>query len=292
MGLLVGLELGLCSPGAALAADPSKQECVAANESAQDLQRTGRLLDARVQLATCIATSCPAAVRQDCAQRLEEVTRIVPTVIFEAKDASGNDLGTVRVVMDGKRLVERLDGNAVQVDPGEHHFVFESDGFAPLEKLVVVRVAEKDRVVRVTLVPRPVEPPQKPAVTEPPLPVSPPPPPVLPPAPPPAAPPPSRGLPASAWASFGVGAAGLVAGGVLTVLWAQAKHDGDAACGVPGSCDATTGDGWESKQRNLSIGLAVGFGVAAVGAGVGLLLAPSHAPSAAQALPARLELHF
>ena len=281
----VGLVLGLLSGGTARAADPSKQECVAANESAQDLQRGGKLLDARVQLATCIATSCPAAVRQDCAQRLEEVTRILPTLIFEAKDAAGNDLGTVRVVMDGKTLVERLDGNSIPVDPGEHHFVFESGAFSSLEKSVVVRVAEKDRVVHVTLAARPAEPPPKPAVVEPPVPVPAPPPAPLP-------PPPSRGLPGSAWASFGVGAAGLVAGGVLTLLWAQAKQSGDAACGVSGSCDGPTARGWESKQRDLTIGLAIGFGIAVVGAGVGLLLSSGQTTSTAQALPTRFELRF
>lgn len=257
-----------------------------ANESAQDLQRTGKLTDARVQLATCIATTCPAAIRQDCAQRLEEVTRIQPTLILEAKDTAGNDLSAVEVVMDGKLLAQKLDGNAIPVDPGEHRFVFDAAGFSSLEKSVVVRVAEKDRVVRALLTARPAEAPPKPTVVEVPGPA--PAPPVL----PPEASPPAHGLGASAWTSFVVGGAGLVAGGVLTVLWAQAKQGGDAACGTPGSCDPTTADQWESKQRSYTIGLAIGFGVAVVGAGMGVLLSSGHSGSAAQARPMRLELRF
>jgi hypothetical protein len=272
----------------ALAADPSKQECVAANESAQDLQRGGKLIDARVQLATCIATSCPAAVRADCASRLEELTRVQPTVVFGAQDAGGGDLGAVRVTMDGKRLLDRLGGNAVPIDPGEHHLLFEADGFAAVEKLVVVRIAEKDRVVRVTM--------ERPAV------VAPAPPPVATPAPSPppvaatpapAAAPESNGVPSSAWASFGVAAAGVVAGGVFAVLWVKAKNDGDAACGAAGACDAPTANDWESKQRSYTIGLAAGFGVAAAGAVLGLVLLSSGHHSAPVAASWRgLEARF
>jgi hypothetical protein len=80
--------------------------------------------------------------------------------------------------------------------------------------------------------------------------------------------------------ALGVGAAGLLAGGVLTRLWVSAKHGGDAACGVPDACDAATANQWETKQRNFTIGLAAGFGVAAIGGGIGLALALVRKPAA------------
>jgi hypothetical protein len=274
VALPVALLLALLPASHALAADPTKQECIDASEAGQDLQRAGKLIDARVKLATCVAGSCPGPVRQDCAQRLEELTHTLPTLILEAKDGAGNDLAAVRVVMDGKPFVDRLDGNAVLVDPGEHHFSFQSDGFETLEKSVVIRLAEKDRVVRVVLDPRRAAPSSTgqaavPGSASPPAPA-----PAPTPAPSPA--PESHGVPASAWVSFGVGIAGLIAGGVLTGLWASAKSDGDAACGTPGSCSPSRANDWESKQRNDSIGLGIGFGVAVVGAGLGIAFTLAH----------------
>ncbi|MBV9945784.1 MAG: hypothetical protein JOZ69_02945, partial [Myxococcales bacterium] len=44
-------------------AKPTKQQCVGANESAQDLRRSGKLHEARTNLATCLSTTCPRLVR-------------------------------------------------------------------------------------------------------------------------------------------------------------------------------------------------------------------------------------
>lgn len=33
----------------------------------------------------------------------------MPSLVFEAKDRAGNDLGAVRVTMDGQPLAEKLD---------------------------------------------------------------------------------------------------------------------------------------------------------------------------------------
>jgi len=151
--LAASIALGaLLIPSAAAAANPSKQECVAANEAAQDLRRAGKLREAREKFALCVAQSCPGPVRDDCAQRLDEVTRAMPTLVFEAKDGSGNDLSAVQVRMDGQPLADRLEGTAVQVDPGEHHFTFtDADGLTRVDKTVVVREGDKDRHVRVVL---------------------------------------------------------------------------------------------------------------------------------------------
>ena len=128
--VLLPVAFGLwLSASPAVAADPTKQECVAANESAQDLQRTGKLREARASLAVCTAASCPGAVREDCGQRLKEVEAALPRLVFAAKDALGHDLGAVRVTIDGEPLLDKLDGSSTTVDPGEHHFTFEAEGF-------------------------------------------------------------------------------------------------------------------------------------------------------------------
>jgi hypothetical protein len=140
------------TPGAA-SADPSKEQCIAANDAAQDLRQAGKLREAREKLALCVAQSCPGPVREDCAQRLDEVNRAMPTLVFEVKDKTGNDVGAATVTMDGRPLADGLGGASIAIDPGEHRFVFEDPyGIAPkTETRIIVREGDKDRHVRVVL---------------------------------------------------------------------------------------------------------------------------------------------
>jgi hypothetical protein len=142
----------LLSPSAALAAGPTKQECVAANEAAQDLRQAGKLRQAREKLLVCVSEACPGPVREDCAQRLNDVNTAMPTIVFEVKDPSGNDVSAARVSMDGQPLVDRVTGSAVSIDPGEHRFAFDdANGQAHVEQTVVVREGDHDRHIRVVL---------------------------------------------------------------------------------------------------------------------------------------------
>jgi hypothetical protein len=148
--LVVALQL---APGAARAAEPTptKQECVSANESAQDLRRAAQLREARKRLALCVSAACPGPVREDCAARLSEVDAAMPSLVFVARDRSGNDLSAVNVTMDGLPFADNLDGTAVQVDPGEHRFIFEGEGLPATEKVVVVHEGDKSRHINVVL---------------------------------------------------------------------------------------------------------------------------------------------
>jgi hypothetical protein len=140
---------GLLVLASSAAADPTKDDCIAANESAQDLRQAGKLQEARQKLTLCLAASCPRLLREDCAQRVSELDAAMPTVIFEAKDAGGNDVGAVHVTMDGHLFAIRLDGTAIPADPGEHRFEFEADGLSKTEKTLVLREGEKGRHERV-----------------------------------------------------------------------------------------------------------------------------------------------
>jgi hypothetical protein len=132
-------------------APPTKVECVAANETGQDLRQTGKLLAARTSLASCLAASCPGPVREDCAQRLADVEQAVPTVVFVANDASGKDLSAVRVSLDGQPWLEKLDGKAAPIDPGAHQFRFETEGIPAKEANFVLSEGEKNRRIVVVL---------------------------------------------------------------------------------------------------------------------------------------------
>ena len=148
LALLACTALSLASSAAA-AQTPTKQECAAANETAQDLRRAGKLREARKRLALCTAAGCPGPIREDCAQRLKEVEGALPTVIFEATNAAGHDLSAVRVTVDGATLLEKLDGTPVVLDPGEHRLVFEAEGLGTAHDTVVLREGERGRRVRI-----------------------------------------------------------------------------------------------------------------------------------------------
>jgi hypothetical protein len=137
--------------GAPVRADVSKADCVKANASAQQLRIDGKLASARDKLTLCADMTCPAMVRDDCTQRLDELERVQPTLVFQVKDPSGSDVSAVRVTVDGQLVTERLVGKALRVDPGEHVFTFAVDGLPPVSRTFVVNEAEKDRRERIQL---------------------------------------------------------------------------------------------------------------------------------------------
>jgi hypothetical protein len=134
----------------AWAGDPTMADCLSANESSISLRTEHKLRAARAALLVCAATSCPAEIRNECIRRVADINAAVPTIVFEAKDASGNDIGAVKVTMDGQPLVERLEGMAISLDPGEHSFTFETSGQAAVQKQFVIHEAEKERRERIT----------------------------------------------------------------------------------------------------------------------------------------------
>lgn len=135
----------------ARAADPTTQDCLSANERSIALRRELKLRAARSELLVCAASSCPADVRRECTRRVEEVNRAIPTIVFEAEDASGADVSSVRVSMDGQPLAERLEGTAMSVDPGSHTFRFEAGGAPAVERDFVIHEGEKERHERIVI---------------------------------------------------------------------------------------------------------------------------------------------
>jgi hypothetical protein len=129
------------------AAAVTKEVCVQALENAQVLRKKGQLRAAREQLMTCSQDGCPGIVRSACAEWLEQVEAGQPTVVLEAHGAGGTSTTDIRVTMDDAPLVDRLDGRAIAVDPGEHRFRFEATKGARREVHVVVPEGQKNFAV-------------------------------------------------------------------------------------------------------------------------------------------------
>jgi len=147
--LLLVVAVPLAVPREA-SADPTASSCVGADTAAQAERRGEHLRAAREHLRSCAVPACPKLVRDDCAQRLDEVNSALPTVVFAAKDAAGDDVSAVRVTMDGDLVAAELSGAPLEVDPGPHTFLFETPGAAPVERKLIAREGERGRQERVT----------------------------------------------------------------------------------------------------------------------------------------------
>jgi hypothetical protein len=272
-GLAVAALIAAAYPErAARAADPTTVDCLSASENSLALRNQHQLRAARAQLLVCAHANCPADVRRECTRRVAEINTAMPTVVFEAKDAAGNDVSAVKVSMDGQPLVDRLEGTALSIDPGEHSFTFESPGQPAVQKKFVIREGEKDRREVVALGAPAAGPAQEGTPT--------------PGTPAPAAgggtsaPPGESGAPSGdtsrRTAGFivgGVGLAGVGVGITLLVLASSLSDRSDSEdAAVPGSGHSDH----EAAVSDQLIGLIVGgVGVAALGVGAVLVLTGS-----------------
>ena len=125
--------------------------CVQAYDASQRLRRSMHLLDAQHELRVCARQECPSIVRDDCVQWLSEVEKSLPSIVVAVKTTGGRDLTDVRVTLDGALWLEHLDGKAVDVDPGKHVLRAEWQNLPPVETTVLVREAEKGRIVSLVL---------------------------------------------------------------------------------------------------------------------------------------------
>ncbi len=121
-----------------------KAACVASHDKAQSLSSVRRLKDARAELISCSADTCPAVVREDCARSLLSVDAQIPTVVLGAQ-VDGRDVSDAQIVLDGD-AVTSAPGRSIAVDPGKHSARFEQGG-RTVSVDFVAREGEKNRLV-------------------------------------------------------------------------------------------------------------------------------------------------
>jgi hypothetical protein len=240
---------------------------LAATEASLKSGNEHHLRTERNQLLTCAAMSCPDDIRKECLRRVEDVNAAMPTIVFEAKDAAGNDLSAVKVTMDGEVLAERLEGTALSIDPGQHTFVFETTGQLALMKRFVIRESQKDRREAVIF----GRPPATPFISTQPGEQS-------------LFSPPSSGETNDGLgtqkvlgvAAAGVGVVGLAIGSAFGLAAMSKKNEAEAVC--PTQCPTQSGvSDWNDakSEGNVSTALFIVGGVALAGAAVLWFTAPS-----------------
>ncbi len=251
---------------------PTKAECIAASESGQDLRHAGKLNDARTQFAVCVAASCPGPIRDDCAQRLHEIGKAMPSFVFDVKDAAGNDVPGVAITMDGESVAGagNAAGTAIEVDPGEHTFTFEAAGLPKVEKRLVIAEGVKQR--REVVIMARDETAQTANTTS---------------SRTDEAPEPSAPLPTLAWVAFGVGGAGLLLG-MTAGLVAGAKHSSlsNVCNDTAGTCPPAYSDDLDSFHTWRTVS-TVGYVVGLLGVAGGATLWLT-APKASSTTTARV----
>ncbi len=126
-----------------------RASCDAAFESAELRLRPsdGRLLEGRAALLACARPECKSWMVDDCSKRLVEVEARIPSVVFSAEDARGSSLYDVRVLEGDRELLSRVDGRAVEIDPGPHELVAERGGARVALSVVVIEGRKAQQVV-------------------------------------------------------------------------------------------------------------------------------------------------
>jgi len=270
-GLAVLALSTLVAPRPAQADGPvTPQQCSAAYDHAQVLRRDRKLRAAREQLVLCSQSKCPGVITADCGPWLREVEGGLPSVVFVARDAAGNDVPALKVSMDGTALTSRLSGDPLDVDPGEHTFTLEPEHGSAVTLKLLINMGEKNRLVQVAI--------REPAAA----------------APPPVEPAPASGTKrGSLVPGIVVGALGLASLGASIGLYVSANSGID---GLRTTCapHCNPDDVSTLRTRGVISDVAFGVGIAALGgAGLMILLRPTEkadAPAHELAAGARLIL--
>jgi hypothetical protein len=251
-----------------------KAECAQAFNQGQKLLKSGRLVAARQRFVACSQQTCPRVLNEDCVKSIEQIEQRAPTVIFEAHNSRGADVADVKVSEKDVVLTERLDGQAMTLDPGVHDFHFDHQG-QRVDQQIVLR--EGDKLRHVPLVFDRVPPPASSA-----------PPPVSASA---SAPPPDASSERSLTPGVIVlGSVGLVASVLGLYLDVKGRSDLStlrSTC-APG-CDPASLDSVKSKLRGGDISLAIGLAALGGATLVYFLGQPDHPSTdttAAQTRPA------
>jgi hypothetical protein len=243
--------IGLIAPATASAQEKG-ETCATAYEQAQQHVKEHSPLRARAELRLCLA-ACPTVLARDCASWLTGVEPQVASLRVRVETSSGASARASLTIDDAPASAE---GDAVDVDPGEHHVVARDAGGAVAEARVTLAPGQRDVSVRLRF---PAPPPIPPAMV------------------PRPSPPPDRTVP---FVIGGIGLAALGAGGALGVIGEVQRTDLAQTC-APG-CSPKKVDAIRTEW--IAGGVVAGAGLLAVATAVVLLASEARAPRSARSL--------
>jgi hypothetical protein len=150
------------------------------------------------------------------------------------------------VLQDDEILLDALDGTPVQLNPGNHRYRFETEGSDPVERELVIRVGERNRIVRIDFQSKPESEPA----------------PVAPPAAPTPSPPAAERSHTLPLVLGGVGILGVGAFATFAVLGREQETE------LSGSCEPNCTDAQVAPVRTkyLVADISLGVGIASLAA--------------------------
>ncbi len=233
-------------------AGPDRAQCVTAHTNAQELKRSGKLLEAQAELQICSSAGCPGAIISDCGQWISDLEQTTPSMIFEVR-IDGKQVTEFQLEVDGVPVTDL--SKAYKVNPGRHSVRVRVEQFEPKDETVVLPEGQRMRLVQFDFATPKAE---MPAVPEP---TAPPPAPMM-----------ERPTPVLVYPLVGLGVAGLGAFGVFTFLGKGEQDELESKC-KPSCVDSQL----ETMKSYYLIGdVSAGVGVAAlIGAGIVYLARPS-----------------
>lgn len=133
----------------AQAARADGKECARAYIQGQELRQATKLERARERLLVCAQRSCPGFMQAECTRWLADVERALPTIVIDARDASGAAVEVKALWIDGERR-DAPGASAMPIDPGEHTFRIEAADGASAAARAIVREGDKSRAIVIT----------------------------------------------------------------------------------------------------------------------------------------------
>lgn len=256
MRRLAALIVTLAAPAWAQEPPPEhlelKRACIASHANVQRSRAAQRLVEARKQAESCAAPECPDLIRGECSTWKSELAAEQPTIVLAARDEAGRAVSEVTVRLGDKILTRRIDGRAIEIDPGLHTL-----GFDGRERQVLVRAAEKGQLVELVL--------PAPPISEPP-----------PRATPVASTRPSPGIPTASWILGGVAAAGFLSAGYFGLSGLSQQRHLESTC-APRCPNGDVDD----MQRSYAIAdVSLGISLVAAAGAIWVALASGEGRSA------------
>lgn len=247
--------LALLSTSALLLSQAARADvaaCVSAHANGQAERNGGRLQSAKALFITCATSECPAAIQSECTSFLTELETLMASVVFVAIDAEGADAIDVKVKVDGREVLERLNGLPTTLDPGSHDVsVTWPDGFVQQQTLMIAQ-GEKNRRIELRRPAKKAEPAAAPVAPQ----------------------PRAKPTPVAAYVLAGVGVAAL---GGFAAFALSGKSAESAMDGCKPYCTQAQAD--KMRLRYLLADVSLGVGVVALGVGGYLYFSAAREPS-------------
>jgi len=133
----------------AVAANDSRV-CSAEYKHAQSLEKAEHLRAAQEEYLECANSSCSSALQRICGIRHTQLNSEIPSFVPVVTDGTGKNYVLVEVKADNELLTSRLDGSALNLDPGKHTITFSTDDGVIATKSLIMIQGQRNRIVEVS----------------------------------------------------------------------------------------------------------------------------------------------